>query len=63
MTNNDNVRSPEYNAAVQDGCPRNVIDGDVGDHFFKKGALSNSPVACIYCGEKKPMARQDGARP
>lgn len=29
----------------------------------KKGALSNSPVACIYCGEKKPMARQDGARP
>ncbi|MFD8251945.1 hypothetical protein [Streptomyces werraensis] len=36
------------------GCPRNVIDGDVGGHFFKKGALSDSPVACIYCGAVKP---------
>lgn len=35
-------------------CRRNVVDGDIGDHFFKKGALSESPSACIYCGAKKP---------
>jgi len=36
------------------GCPRNVIGGDAGDHFFKKGALPDSPIACVYCGAKKP---------
>ncbi|MEU3160050.1 hypothetical protein ABZ753_21715 [Streptomyces griseoincarnatus] len=41
-------------AKEQNGCPRNVIDGDVGGHFFKKGALSDSPVACVYCGAVKP---------
>jgi hypothetical protein len=43
-------------AALVGGCPRNVIDGDVGGHFFKKGALSDSPIACIYCGTPKPDA-------
>lgn len=37
-----------------DECPQNVIDGDVGGHFFKKGALSDSPAACTYCGMKQP---------
>jgi hypothetical protein len=36
-----------------EGCPRNVIDGNAGGHFFKKGALTGSPVACIYCGTRK----------
>ncbi|MET7490544.1 hypothetical protein [Streptomyces sp. NPDC005538] len=40
--------------AGPEGCPRNVIDGNVGRHFFKKGALSDSPIACIYCGNLKP---------
>ncbi len=46
----------EQQATPQDGCPRNVIDGDagVGQHFFKKGALSDSPIACVYCGAHKP---------
>lgn len=39
---------------VVSGCPRNVIGGDAGDHFFKKGALPDSPIACVYCGAKKP---------
>lgn len=38
----------------EDGCPRNVIDGDVGAHLFRKGALSDSPIACSYCGAEKP---------
>ncbi|MFJ8006166.1 hypothetical protein [Streptomyces fagopyri] len=42
-----------------EGCPRNVIDGDVGGHFYKKGALSDSPVACTYCGAKKPAEAGD----
>ncbi|MFJ4988694.1 hypothetical protein ACIP9H_33455 [Streptomyces sp. NPDC088732] len=40
-------------AAGPDGCPRNVIDGDVGGHFMKRGALSDSPIACIYCGTRQ----------
>lgn len=42
-----------------DGCPRNVINGDVGDHFFKKGAFADSPVRCTYCGAKKPEPLED----
>ncbi|MET9776246.1 hypothetical protein ABZ023_18630 [Streptomyces sp. NPDC006367] len=51
----------KLNAALAgpDGCSRNVIDGNVGDHFFKKGALSDSPVACIYCGTPKPDATDE----
>ena len=41
-------------AGYEDGCPRNVIDGDMGGHFFKKGAFADSPLACTYCGAKKP---------
>lgn len=37
-----------------DACPRNVIDGDAGGHFFRKGAFADSPVACSYCGAKRP---------
>lgn len=44
----------EGEAAEADGCPRNVIDGDVGGHFFKRGAFSDSPIRCVYCGAKKP---------
>ncbi|MGY1502989.1 hypothetical protein ACW4TU_41545 [Streptomyces sp. QTS52] len=52
----------ELNAALAGpkGCPRNVIDGDVGGHFFKKGALSDSPIACIYCGTPKTDANSAG---
>jgi hypothetical protein len=46
-------------AAVEDGCPRNVIDGDVGGHFFKKGAFADSPVRCTYCGAKRPEPLED----
>lgn len=46
---------------AQTGCPRNVIEGDVGDHFFKKGALADSPIACRYCGTRKPTP-EDGDR-
>lgn len=46
--------SPEEAEPVVSGCPRNVIGGDAGDHFFKKGALPDSPIACVYCGAKKP---------
>jgi protein-tyrosine-phosphatase len=35
-------------------CPSNVIDGDQGGHFFKKGAFKDSPIACRYCGMKRP---------
>lgn len=41
-------------AGYEDGCPRNVIDGDQGGHFFKKGAFADSAVACTYCGAKRP---------
>ena len=36
------------------GCPRNVIDGDVGGHFFKHGAFVDGPMRCVYCGAAKP---------
>lgn len=42
-----------------DGCPRNVIDGDVGPHSYKKGALADSAIACRYCGQRKPAASDD----
>lgn len=38
---------------LQSRCQRNVVDGDFGDHFFKRGALSDSPIACRYCGARK----------
>lgn len=37
-------------SAVDGGCPRNVIDGDVGGHFFKVGAIAEGPRHCMYCG-------------
>jgi hypothetical protein len=43
-------------AEVKDGCPRNVIDGDVGGHFFKHGAIVDGPMRCVYCGAAKPEA-------
>lgn len=43
-------------AEVKDGCPRNVIDGDVGGHFFKHGAIVDGPMRCVYCGVAKPEA-------
>jgi hypothetical protein len=46
-----------------DGCPRNVINGDVGGHFFKKGAFADSPTACIYCGTKRLTPSKDDATP
>jgi hypothetical protein len=51
------VRRREEAAAAADAkdkCLRNVIDGNVGGHFFKKSALSDSPIACTYCGTPKP---------
>ena len=44
---------------VVDGCPRNVIDGDVGGHFYKHGAFVDGPMRCVYCGGAKP---EDGDR-
>lgn len=35
-------------------CRRNVVDGDFGNHIFKKGALADDPAACVYCGRRKP---------
>lgn len=43
-----------------EACSRNVVDGEAGSHFFKKGALSDSPIACVYCGTKKPKATVGG---
>lgn len=37
-------------ATAVGGCPRNVIDGDVGGHFFKVGAVGDGPRCCMYCG-------------
>ncbi|MEV5659836.1 hypothetical protein [Streptomyces flaveolus] len=36
------------------GCPRNVIDGDVGNHLFKYGAFVDGPMRCMHCGAAKP---------
>ncbi|MFI5880855.1 hypothetical protein [Streptomyces sp. NPDC051554] len=44
-------------------CRRNVVDGDIGDHFFKKGAPSDAPSACTYCGGLKPEEPTDPAGP
>jgi hypothetical protein len=46
--------SAEKVEQVTDGCPRNVIDGDVGGHFFKHGAFVDGPKRCIYCGTAQP---------
>ncbi|WPP29991.1 hypothetical protein [Streptomyces sp. CL7] len=43
-----------------DGCPRNVIDGDVGGHLYKHGAFVDGPMRCMYCGGAKP---EDGGTP
>ncbi|MCX4622838.1 hypothetical protein [Streptomyces albogriseolus] len=43
-----------------DGCPRNVIDGDVGSHLYKHGAFVDGPMRCMYCGGAKP---EDGGTP
>ncbi|MCI3277620.1 hypothetical protein [Streptomyces cylindrosporus] len=39
---------------VDGKCWRNVVFGEFSDHFFKKGALTDAPQACIYCGLQKP---------
>jgi len=39
------------------GCPNNIIDGNVGDHFFKRGAFASEPMRCFYCGTAKPEER------
>jgi len=39
---------------IRGKCRRNVVFGEFGDHFFKKGALAENPQACIYCGHTKP---------
>ncbi|MEV0477872.1 hypothetical protein [Streptomyces prunicolor] len=54
---NNGIQSDATNEAK---CPRNVIDDDYGDHFFKRGALSDSPIACVYCGAKKAQESAGG---
>lgn len=46
-----------------DACPQNVIDGDAGGHFFKKGAFLDSPTACVYCGTKRPTPPKEDVTP
>ncbi|MFF5801633.1 hypothetical protein [Streptomyces albogriseolus] len=41
-------------AKEQNGCPRNVIDGNVGGHLYKHGAFVDGPMRCMYCGGAKP---------
>ncbi|MFE6639518.1 hypothetical protein ACFVFT_38610 [Streptomyces tendae] len=50
---------PEQAKTTPSGCPRNVIDGDVGGHFFKHGAFVDGPRRCVYCAAPEPEASSE----
>ncbi|MGP4084142.1 hypothetical protein [Streptomyces sp. KR55] len=37
-------------ASADEVCPGNEVNGYPGVHFFKTGALTDSPTRCVYCG-------------